>query len=191
VPAVRQKFHLPYRPKLWSHLFTSAPPEGVRWLTFTEALRLGIEVRNIADELEAKAANQGVGSAQGQPRSTSSTSIGKNPTSLWNHNGSVMRLSAKGASRIIAYERPRRGMQQVGVRSGDVLFEGTREGSALRGLARIFTPACGVLKYEVNGLVAEGDGRIELMGLAPVVDRSCKQIGTKRDFLVFEYVGRD
>ncbi len=29
--------------------FTSAPPEGVRWLTFGEAARLGIEVRNLAD----------------------------------------------------------------------------------------------------------------------------------------------
>ena len=82
-------------------------------------------------------------------------------------------------------------MQQVGVRRGDVLFEGTRDGAALKGLARIFTPACGVWKYEVSGLVAEGDGRIELIGFAPVLDGSCKQIGAKRDFLVFEYIGRD
>jgi hypothetical protein len=172
--------------------FTSAPPEGVRWLTFTEASRLGIEVRNIADELEASSTNQRAGStSKGQPRPTGPTPIAKSATSLWNHNGSIMRLSARGPARIIAYEQPRRGMQQVGVRSGDVLFEGTRDGSALKGLARIFTPACGVWKYEVTGLVAEGDGRIELIGFAPVLDGSCKQIGTKRDFLVFEYVGRD
>jgi len=71
------------------------------------------------------------------------------------------------------------------------LFEGTRDGSALRGLARIFSPACGVYKYEVTGFVAEGDGRIELTGFVPLLDGACRQVGTKRDFLVFEYVGRD
>ena len=63
--------------------------------------------------------------------------------------------------------------------------------SRLRGLARIFSPLCGVYKYEVTGLVTEGAGRIELIGLAPVLDDTCRQVGTKRDFLVFEYVGRD
>ena len=251
--------------------FTSAPPEGVRWLTFTEASRLGIEIRNIADKSEANTTYQGAGSAQRyrrlfrvssnvsegtlnmrngpgqhhalvtsipagsenvrqvgpcmkpddnamsqfnwcnvewngnvgwvsisgletsqeQPRLAVSTPFGKNATSLWNHNGSIMRLSARGPARIIAYEQPRSGMQQVGVRKGDVLFEGTRDGSALKGLARVFTSTCGVWKYEVAGLVAEGDGRIEMTGLAPVLDGSCKQVGTKRDFLVFKYVGRD
>ena len=82
-------------------------------------------------------------------------------------------------------------MQQAGARKGDVLFEGTRDGSAIKGFARIFSPLCGVYKYEVTGLVTEGAGRIELIGLAPVLDDTCRQVGTKRDFLVFEYVGRD
>ena len=45
--------------------FTSASPEGVRWLTFTEASRLGIEVRNLADDLEASATNQGAHPTRG------------------------------------------------------------------------------------------------------------------------------
>jgi len=253
--------------------FTSAPPEGLRWLTFGDAARIGIEVRNLADvqqketTVEPKVAPKatvqqnrqifrvasdvsegilnmrngpgtrhalvtaipagsenvqqigpcveaddrisrhnwcnvewngkigwvsmiGLEASQGKPRSVNSSQAENIATSLWNHNGSIMRLSASGTARTIAYERPREGMQQVGVRKGDVLFEGTRDGSAIKGLARIFSPACGVLKYEVNGLVAEGDTRIELIGFAPVLNGSCNQIATKRDFLVFEYVGR-
>ena len=133
----------------------------------------------------------GLEASQGQPRSINSSQVENGATSLWNHNGSIMRLSASGTARTIAYERPRQGMQQAGVRKSDVLFEGTRDGSAIKGLARIFSPACGVFKYEVTGLVTEGAGRIELIGFAPVLDNACRQVGTKRDLLVFEYVGRD
>ena len=93
----------------------------------------------------------GLETSQEQPRLAVSTPFGKNATSLWIHNGSIMRLSARGPARIIAYEQPRSGMQQVGVRKGDVLFEGTRDGSAPKGLARVFTSTCGVWKYEVAG----------------------------------------
>ena len=252
--------------------FTSAPPEGVRWLTFPEASRLGIEVRHLAEvsKTEPTGADQaanptqqyrqsfrvssdvsegilnmrngpgqrhelvtsipagsenvrqvgpcigaddgisryswcnvewdgkvgwvsmnGLETSQGQPRTAAPSQVRKGATSLWKHNGSMMRLSASGNARTIAYEHPRQGMQQVGVRKGDILFEGTRDGYALKGLARIFTPACGVYKYEVAGLVAEGEGRIEMTGFVPVLDRTCRQVGTKRDYLVFEYLGRD
>jgi hypothetical protein len=76
------------------------------------------------------------------------------------------------------------------VRRGEVLFEGTRDGATLKGIARIFTLACGVRPYEVAGIITEDERRIELIGLAPVLNQQCKQAGTKRDLLIFEYIGR-
>ncbi len=111
------------------------------------------------------------------------------PGTLWNHNGSTMRLVADGASRVMSYERPRAGMMRVGVVEGTVLFNGVREGSTIRGKAHIFTPTCGVRDYEVSGSVQAGERRIELIGEVPLLDRTCRETGRRRDVLIFDLIG--
>ena len=45
-------------------------------------------------------------------------------TELYDHNGSTMRLERSGGDVRILYERPRAGLEGVGVRPGTLLFEG-------------------------------------------------------------------
>ncbi len=111
-------------------------------------------------------------------------------TSLWRHNGSVMRLLATENSRTILYEQPRSGMQTVGVKQGTLLFSGTRQGNQLSGTARIFTSSCGIQQYDVVGSISNDERRIVMTGDAPLLDRSCQRTGSKRDTLEFEFVGR-
>jgi hypothetical protein len=47
---------------------------------------------------------------------------------VWDHNGSIMRLEASGSDRKFVYDIPRRGMVKAGVTAGDAVFEGRREG---------------------------------------------------------------
>jgi len=111
-------------------------------------------------------------------------------TAVWTHNGSVMRLDAKGASRVFSYEKPRAGMRRVGARPGDVVFEGTREGTAYSGTAYMFSPNCGRTPYAVSGNVTPDDRRVMLEGQAPVLDADCKVTGYRRDRLRFDYLKR-
>lgn len=43
---------------------------------------------------------------------------------LWDHNGSVMSLVAKGSSREFYYQKPRTGMLEAGAKPGSLLFRG-------------------------------------------------------------------
>lgn len=119
-------------------------------------------------------------SAGNQGDSTSSTG-----GSVWNHNGSTMRLTAQGAQRQIAYERPRSGMRKRGVRKGDVLFEGVRDGEIYSGTAYIFTRRCGKVGYDVLGTVRNNETQIVMRGNAPRFNASCKKVGSRPDKLVF------
>jgi hypothetical protein len=54
---------------------------------------------------------------------------------LWEHNGSVVFLVAKGSSRSFYYKEPRPDMIQAGARSGSLLFQGdTHEANTLEPL---------------------------------------------------------
>lgn len=106
--------------------------------------------------------------------------------SLWEHNGSLLRLRADGRRRVFVYLRPRAG---VPARSGDVLFDGERNGSAYRGTAYLFSSQCGRIGYAVAGSVAPDDRHVALRGNAPVRDRrSCGLVGYSNDQLVFRFV---
>lgn len=107
--------------------------------------------------------------------------------SLWMHNGSVMRLEARGAERKFYYETPRSGMQKAGARSGTLLFEGTRDGPIYSGVAYIFKRGCEPAPYAVAGEVSEDDRRITMSGRAPRLNSDCTVSGTKDDTLVFTF----
>lgn len=106
--------------------------------------------------------------------------------SLWEHNGSLLRLRAEGRRRVFVYLQTRAG---VPARPGDVLFDGERNGSAYRGTAYLFSSQCGRIGYAVAGPVAPDDRSVALRGDAPVRDRrSCGLVGYSSDQLVFRFV---
>ncbi|MGI9425513.1 MAG: hypothetical protein ACR2PA_20145 [Hyphomicrobiaceae bacterium] len=104
---------------------------------------------------------------------------------LWLHNRSVMRLVADGPRRSFVYDKPRQGLLDRGVQSGDVLFEGRRRGKTYSGTAYIFTRSCGRVGYAVPGSVQNSDRRVVMVGSAPRLNDSCQQIGSREDRLVF------
>lgn len=108
---------------------------------------------------------------------------------LWRHNGSVVRLIARGNDRLFVYDAA---YGNKAARAGDLLFEGRRSGGNYSGFAYVFTRGCKPLPYRVDGYVANGDTRVILIGARPQRDRSCRLTGqTSRDVLVFDYLRRD
>jgi hypothetical protein len=91
--------------------------------------------------------------------------------SQWNHNGSVVTLIAKAASRQFVYAKPRPGLP---VSSGTLLFTGKRTGNKYSGSAYVFSSKCGPLAYPVNGEVSADERNVTLFGVAPLPDDLCK-----------------
>lgn len=108
-------------------------------------------------------------------------------SSYWNHNNSLVALSASGDSRVFYYERPRELMAKAGVSRGSLLFKGRISGRTYSGMAYLFSKRCAPVAYKVSGQVSADFTRVELHGAKPVRDRNCREIGTKPDRLVFEY----
>lgn len=108
--------------------------------------------------------------------------------SVWNHNGSLMRLLASGATRRFAYERPRSGLERAGVSQCDVVFEGEKQGNKYVGTAYVFSRDCGPIGYPVSGPVSNGGSKVTLYGKAPRRRDDCSINGYRSDKLIFEYV---
>ena len=109
--------------------------------------------------------------------------------SLWDHNGSVMRLVADGEQRQFLYERPRQVLEAAGVEQGTLLFDGYRVGNKYRGTAKRFSKNCPApLPYEVSGHVVS-ETKVVLKGRREVYDDTCRPTGRfKTDTLVFTYL---
>ena len=86
-------------------------------------------------------------------------------------------------------ESPRSGLLEVGVKSGTLLFFGTREGGSYSGTAYIFSTACGRAEYQVSGTVSDDQRQVVLYGKAPRKNERCEIIGYVDDTLVFTYQG--
>ena len=104
--------------------------------------------------------------------------------SLWSHNGSEVLLEANGNIRRFVYLNPRKGLP---AKSGDVLFEGARQGSTYRGDAYLFSEKCGKISYAVTGYVGSGDRLVEMRGMAPRRNASCIIVSYFEDVLVFNF----
>jgi hypothetical protein len=118
------------------------------------------------------------------------TSPSSSPRASWSHNGSLMQLVANGAERRFVYEVPRRGLIEVGVKAGAVVFEGQREGNTYTGTAYIFTKACGRVGYPVAGNVSTDERRVVLEGQVPLHNPNCSVRAYRRDRLQFDLVER-
>jgi hypothetical protein len=115
--------------------------------------------------------------------------LAQSASSLWDHNGSIVSLSANGAGRQFYYQSPRSGLAQVGVQSGTLLFEGRKDGSSYSGTAYIFNRKCGRRGYSVSGPVSEDQQNVTMYGKAPLLDPSCRIVGYRDDMLVFVFRG--
>ena len=99
----------------------------------------------------------------------------------YDHNGSQMRVSVEGSSVAIRYERPRAGLESIGVRPGALLFSGRLESGYVEGESRLFSPRCGEQPYFVYGDFTPGRN-FRLNGAAPVLDRtSCRVVDNVHD----------
>jgi hypothetical protein len=131
---------------------------------------------------------RGGGSPSGPIPQGSGPVTGGGP-SLWNHNGSTMRLEAAGARRRFVYDQPRPGMRAVGATPGTLLFDGTRRGDSYAGVAYVFAGECGRFPYDVTGRLAS-ETEVVMSGMAPTVSRAtCAIEGYRQDRLVFGYLG--
>lgn len=109
--------------------------------------------------------------------------------SCWWHNGSLMRLKARGNQRWFYYERPRSGLA---VGRGTLLFNGRKQGNWYVGTARVFSKYCPStpLPYHVEGPVAASQTEVTVFGTREI-HRRCQPTGRyKEDRLVFTYSHR-
>jgi uncharacterized protein len=110
------------------------------------------------------------------------------PSSLWNHNGSIVSLEANGTSRKFRYEVPKQGLIAVGVRKGTLLFDGQSDGQRYAGTAFVFKQKCGSVPYHVSGPIFNDSRIVEMEGQAPSVDEmTCRVVGSVGDRLIFNY----
>jgi hypothetical protein len=113
------------------------------------------------------------------------TQAGSDEPTIWDHNGSVMYLVAKGSAREFYYQKPRAGMLDAGVRPGSLLFRGQVNSGQYLGTAYIFNFHCGPIPFEVKGPVLD-DEHIVLTGQAPRVGRECRATGFHSSSLEFK-----
>ena len=106
-------------------------------------------------------------------------------STLWDHNGSQVSLSAAGARRQFHYRTPKAGLLELGVQPGTLLFDGRRNGDRYSGTAYVFSKGCGARAYAVAGPVSPDQRAVTMYGKAPVVNSGCHVIGYRHDILVF------
>ena len=110
--------------------------------------------------------------------------------SCWNHNGSVMRLVARGNQRWFYYEEPKQVLRRAGVRRGTLLFNGRKQGDYYTGTARRFSKYCpgNPLEYHVEGPVRRDQLKVTVEGNRDVQSQ-CRATGRRAwDRLVFSYM---
>ena len=113
--------------------------------------------------------------------------------SYWNHNGSVMRLTADGNQRHFYYHEPSDKMQRAGVEPNQLLFNGQKNGNKYHGTARVFSKDCNEpLTYSVSGNVSPNQTKITLIGTREKYTSGCRATGKRvKDTLVFTYLYSD
>lgn len=97
--------------------------------------------------------------------------------SLWDHNGSVVRMFRWPDGRImIAYDKPRPRLEGL-VPRGTVFFVATAKGNDVRGKAAVFKEGCKPAEYAVIGrFEGDGLGKLVVRGRLPI-RRGCRVTG--------------
>lgn len=173
------------------YVYTVGGYDGVRGQLLAAARRLesadsGVE-RAVTSDRAASTSRAAL-----RPESRSSVDLGSIPgptnqdsNNVWSHNGSILRLYAKGNQRAFYYERPRAGLAAA---PGDLLFDGQRNGDSFFGTARLFSSRCGVTAYDVAGRVGADRISVTMTGTAPIRNDACEIISYRTDVLRFDLV---
>ena len=111
---------------------------------------------------------------------------GAEAQTLWNHNGSIVKLFANGDQRQFIYAVPD---PHLPVKVGDIVFDGVKNGNQYGGTAFLRSPRCGAISYSVSGPIADDQRGVTLYGQAPVRDpKTCKVTGYRNDVLAFNFI---
>ena len=111
-------------------------------------------------------------------------------SSLWNQNGSKLYLLAAGETRRFYFDVPGPAAAEQGAIPGTLLFDGRKVGSSYEGTAYVFSSKCGAASYQIKGTLSDNSQRIEMVGIAPELDASCRVSAFKRDVLIFTYLSK-
>lgn len=104
---------------------------------------------------------------------------------VYSHNSSTMKFIPEGDVIRVIYDKPRDGLEPLGIKPGTPLFEGKQTGpNTYAGEATTFSRNCGSAKFPVAGQ-ADG-GVVTLRGEKPKRDSDCKVTGYSSETLVFE-----
>jgi hypothetical protein len=95
-------------------------------------------------------------------------------SNLWSYNGSVLQRESAGRIRRFYYAGNREGSA---AKSGELLFEGVREGPVISGQAFAFSENCPPLAYQVKGSVNADETIVKLRGKQPRRDDRCNASG--------------
>jgi hypothetical protein len=101
---------------------------------------------------------------------------------IWNHNCSIVRVEAIGRSRRFFYVEVRGGFP---AKSGDMVFDGVREGPTYSGRAFQFSEKCAPLAYLVKGAISADESIVKMEGIKPQRDSQCRVVGYVNEALVF------
>ena len=116
------------------------------------------------------------------------SSVQAEPVSLWNLNGSVISLEVDGPSLAFRYKTVRTGLRDEGVKTGTLLFSGTRDGNAITGTGYVFSRRCGALPYPVSGVAVDA-GTFRLYGSSPIaLDANCRPLKYLHDVNEFRQI---
>jgi peptidyl-prolyl cis-trans isomerase C len=109
-------------------------------------------------------------------------------TSMWNHNGSIMRLVTEGETTRILYDAPREGLAGLKIKNGTVLFTGTRSVNEFKGTATTFSSRCPPRDFQVSGQISSDQKQIVLKGQAPRFGSDCEASGVRDETLTFDSI---
>jgi hypothetical protein len=110
------------------------------------------------------------------------------PTSRWEHNGSIMRLLSNKNERRFIYERVSPRIASVGVQKGTILFDGGRTKQGYEGIAHSFSTRCGPQTFRVAGAVAPDQRSVTVRGQRLRLDDNCRAVGAQDEILTFQFV---
>jgi hypothetical protein len=116
-----------------------------------------------------------------------SSKAGLGAGNLWSHDGSILRLEVVGRARRFYYVDPHGG---VTAKSGDIAFEGVREGPTYSGRAFQFTENCPPLAYRVKGSISVDEATLKIAGRKPRRDTQCHTVSYSDDELVFRLASK-
>ncbi len=108
-------------------------------------------------------------------------------SNLWSDNGSVLQLESAGRIRRFYYAGNRKGST---AKTGEMLFEGAREGPVISGQAFAFSENCPPIAYLVKGGVNAEETIIKARGKQPRRDDQCNVVGQFDAELVFSLQSR-